>query len=313
MILATLIASLAMTPALAQAPTPPLEEAERTFGDALLRHDRAAFVAMFAPDAESSFPAARHGAESIAELWLPFLIDPGTTMLLTSTGTMTAKSGDIGSSTGTMTVRGRTGSGIQAVPLGTYAITWRLIGGQWKIAMLGGTVSSPSTPQSPTIARRDRGGVGPFRFGMTRSEVTQVSECQPYTNVSVTGGLECAHYTFEGREMNISFLFAGDRLRRIQLWFYEGTSEHEAHEAVARAVDFLQRTAGGVAIGALPGVKVTPDVVMTMLKSAPSSGQLVHFEICTPAGPQPEVWFSRVGRHQHGYMVMLFADAREGV
>jgi hypothetical protein len=113
--------------------------------------------------------------------------------------------------------------------------------------------------------------------------------------------------------MNISFLFNGDRLRRIQLWFYECSSQREAHEALARVVEYLQRTAGGVAIGALPGTKVTPDLIMEMLTGAAvQPGRVVHFEICTPAGPKPEVWFSRVGRHEQGYMVILFADAREG-
>jgi hypothetical protein len=177
------------------------------------------------------------------------------------------------------------------------------------------TVSAlaPALAQSASPSLEDHGGVGPFRFGMTRTEVSQVRDCQPYTNVSVTGGLECPHYVFEGHEMNISFLFAANRLRRIQLWVYEGESEREARAAVARVLDYLRQTAGGVAIGALPGTEVTPDGVMAMLNGAsPRAGQMVHFEICTPAGPQPEVWFSRVGRHEHGYMVLLFADPREG-
>jgi ketosteroid isomerase-like protein len=304
---ALLLIVSALAPAFAQSASPSLEDAERSLADSLLRHDRAAFVAMFAPDAEASFPVARHGPEAIANTWLPFLIDPGTTMLLRSAGVMTAKSGNIGNSTGTLAVRGRTDDGIQTVPFGTYSITWRILDGQWKIAMLGGSATSNTSKTA------DRGGVGSFRFGMTRTEVSQVRDCQPYTNVSVTGGLECPHYVFEGHEMNISFLFAADRLRRIQLWVYEGESEREARAAVARVLDYLRQTAGGVAIGALPGMEVTPDGVLAMLNSAsPRAGQMVHFEICTPAGPQPEVWFSRVGRHQHGYMVLLFADSREG-
>ena len=64
---------------------PSLQEAERASADALVRHDQAAFVAMFAPDAESSLPVEKHGSEAIANSWLPFLIDPGSTMLLEST------------------------------------------------------------------------------------------------------------------------------------------------------------------------------------------------------------------------------------
>ena len=109
--------------------------------------------------------------------------------------------------------------------------------------------------------------------------------------------------------MNISFLFTAERLRRVQLWFYEGASEADAREAVGRVLDYLQRTAGSVTLRALPGA-VTAGRVMEVLQRAPvQSGSLAHVEILTPSGPRPETWFSRVGRHSGGYMVMLFADA----
>ena len=60
---------------------------------------------------------------------------------------------------------------------------------------------------------------------MTRDEVRRVPDCEPYTQVAVTGGLECPHYRFDDREMNISFIFAGEHLRRIQLWYYAGGVE----------------------------------------------------------------------------------------
>ena len=167
-------------------------------------------MALLAPDAESSLPASKHGPEAIATAWLPFLIDPGTTMVLTNTDVIVARSGDVGSSTGGFAIRGRTNSGVQTVPAGTYSIVWRLIDGHWKISMLGGAGHGNGKTA-------ERGGVGTYRFGMTRSEVSAVSDCQPYTNVSQTGGLECPHYLFEGQEMNISFLFAADHLRLVRV------------------------------------------------------------------------------------------------
>jgi hypothetical protein len=153
------------------------------------------------------------------------------------------------------------------------------------------------------------GGVGGFRFGMTRAEVSTVGDCQPYTNVARTGGLECPNYTFEGRTMNISFIFGSDKLRRIQLWFYEGESESDAREAVGRAIEYLQRTAGSVHSAAMPGKEVTPDAVMSLLNGSPlKPGYVTQFELSTAAGSHREVWFSRVARHQFGYAVMLFAD-----
>jgi ketosteroid isomerase-like protein len=285
----------------APASSPSLQDAERAFTEALLRHDRSAFVAAFAPDAESSLPSVKRGPEAIASSWLPFLIDPGTTMVLTSSRVTTAPSGDVGDSTGTFAIRGRTSNGIQTIPAGTYSIGWRLLDGHWKITTLGGSGKAPGKPAA-------RGGVGHFLFGMTRTEVSQVPDCQPYTPVSATGGLECPHYSFEGHEMNVSFLFNADRLRRVQLWFYEGASEVDAKQAVGRVLDYLQRTAGSVTLKASPGT-VTADRVMELLQRAPvQPGSLAHVEILTPSGTRPETWFSRVGRHQGGYMVMLFAD-----
>jgi ketosteroid isomerase-like protein len=302
---ALLIAASPFSTAYGQARTPSLQEADRAFADALQRHDRAAFVALFALDAECSLPSLKRGPEAIANAWLPFLIDPGTTMVLTHTGATLDTSGETGSTTGTLAIRGRTNNGVQTIPAGNYSIAWRLVDGHWRISALDG-----SSNKSGRTA--DRGGVGRFRFGMTRGEVSQVPDCQPYTSVAVTGGLECPHYLFDGREMNISFIFGADGLRRIQLWVYEGTSDAEAREAVGRVLDYLQRTTGGVTVAAWPGTEVTADRVLGALGAPPQPGRIAHVEISTSRGSQPEVWFSRVGRHQYGYGVMLFADAPDG-
>jgi hypothetical protein len=60
--------------------------------------------------------------------------------------------------------------------------------------------------------------LGGYRFGMKKAEVAAVSDCQPYVPVRVTDGLECLNFDFQGRKMNISFLFGSAGLRRIQLW-----------------------------------------------------------------------------------------------
>jgi hypothetical protein len=152
--------------------------------------------------------------------------------------------------------------------------------------------------------------VGRYQFGMSRAEVSSVTDCQPYTSVAVTGGLECPHYSFDGREMSVSFQFKADRLSRIQLWYYEGDSDQQAREAVTRVLDFLQRTAGSITVRSRPDVPPTTDGVMDVMHSVrPAPGQIVQIEICTPSRPPSEIWFSRIGRHAYGYLVMLFADA----
>lgn len=284
----------------AQSPPPSLQDAERAFAAALVSHDRAAFVAMLAADAESTLPSAVRGPEAIANSWLPFLIDPGTTLIVTSTEATASAAGDTGTSTGTFAIRGRTATGVQTVPGGTYALSWRVTDGRWKITAISGSGKGE---------RKTSGGTGAYRFGMTRDEVSRVADCAPYTAVAVTGGLECPRYRFDGREMNISFLFGGDALRRIQLWYYEGESRAEAQEAVGRLLAFFKRTTGGATITARPELAVTEDAVIAAIDRGPAlgPGQIVHVEICGPSQGS-ERWFARVGRHQHGYMVMLFAE-----
>jgi hypothetical protein len=95
-----LVCSTAL-PLRGQTPPPSLQEADRAFADALMRHDREAFIALFVPDAESSLPVVKKGPEAIATSWLPFLIDPGTTMLLTNTAATVDPTAATGITTGT--------------------------------------------------------------------------------------------------------------------------------------------------------------------------------------------------------------------
>jgi hypothetical protein len=179
----------------------------------------------------------------------------------------------------------------------------------WLLILLPASLTVWAQSQPDEHPFVERGGVGGFRFGMSRAEVRMVGDCQPYTFVARTGGLECPNYLFEGRKMNISFIFGDEGLRRIQLWFYEGESESEAREAVGRVIEYLERVAGDVHMPALLGNTVTPDEIIGVLnRSSFQPGYFTQFELSTAPGSQPEVWFSRVARHQFGYAVMLFAD-----
>jgi ketosteroid isomerase-like protein len=275
-----------------------LKAAQTGLIDALSRQDRAAFEKYLAADAFFTIPFATHGADAIVQLWLPLLTPGRGSVTMTAGDPVTAGSGDLAYTTGTLALKTQVSNVAQN---GEYVAVWRLIDGNWKLAVLSGGNASAGR----------LGGVGGYRFGMMLDDVRMVSDCMPYTNVSQTGGLECANYTFEGRKMNISFLFNGGRLRRIQLWLYEGTSEANAKEALARAIDYLRRTAGGVSMAVAPG-EVTPDRVMEVLNQMPlQANGAAQFDLSTPAGPQPEVWFGRVVRRQPGYVfVFLFADQR---
>jgi hypothetical protein len=283
---------------------PPLEAAERALVQALSLPDRESFRQLLAPDAVFFLPAEAHGPDAITGKWLPFLLDPALTMVLTIETSTTARSGEVGQTSGTFAINGRTNIGVRTTPGGSFSIVWHLVEGRWKIHTLRGGGKGG-------VRLVQRGGVGGFLFGMSQSEVSRVADCHPYTNVSRTGGLECPNYRFDGRSMNISFLFASDQLKRIQLWFYNGESEKEAKEAIEAVIDHLEKVAGGARIGALPEVEVTADVVAGILKDAPArNGGVTQVEISTPASSGTETWFARVGRHQFGYAVMLFAEPR---
>jgi ketosteroid isomerase-like protein len=269
---------------------------------ALANHDPAAFQQLLAPDASFTLPAALHGIDAIVKAWAPFLVAGGNTMTLTAAKTVTAASGDLAYVFGSFAVTGKSSGAPVMDALGEYVAVWRHMDGRWRLAIFSGVSASAGT-------RTGRGGLAGYRFGMTLDEVRQVQDCRPYTNVSQTGGLECANFMFEGRRVNISFLFSANQLRRIQLWMYEGNSEALARDAVAAVIQFLQKTRGGVTIGALPGVAVTEDQVMGMLKSG--SGATTQFDLSTPAGPETEVWYGRVVHLQDGYFVFLLIDPRQ--
>jgi hypothetical protein len=47
---------------------------------------------------------------------------------------------------------------------------------------------------------------------------------------------------------------------------------------------------------------------MDMLGQPVPAGRITQIEIASRAGAGSEKWFARVGRHQFGFGVMLFAD-----
>lgn len=282
---------------------PPLQAAERALITALTVPDRNAFQQFLSSDTVFFLPVEAHGPEAILQKWSPFLLSRELTLALTIETSSTADSGEIGQTSGTFGIYGRTSKGMTTTPVGAFSIVWRLIDGQWKIGTLSGGSKA-------AVRLVQRGGVGPYLFGMSKADVSQVADCSPYTNVSRTAGIECANYTFDGRKMNISFLFGADQLKRIQLWFYNGESEQEAREAIGAVIDHLKRVAGGAHIGALPGLEVTTEAIADILKGPVPQGRIAQVEISSPTSSSPEVWFARVARHQLGYMVMLFADPR---
>ena len=59
---------------------------------------------------------------------------------------------------------------------------------------------------------------------------------------------------------------------------------------------------------ARPELRVSEAAIIDAIDRGPAlrPGEIVHVEVCGPTHSGSERWF--VGRHQHGYMVMLFVE-----
>jgi hypothetical protein len=281
--------------------TQSLAVAEHALIEALMRRDRAAFRKLLAPDSVFFFPTMSEGPEAIINTWLPFLVDGGPTMAVVSDG-VRVSGANTGSSNGSFTIQGQTDEGFETIPAGTLNISWRRVGGAWKVSALDG-VGAGGIRLAPL------GGVNNYSFGMSREQVSHVPDCKPYSKVARTGDLECRHYRFEGQPMNISFQFNAGGLSQVQLWFYDGDLERAAREATGHVIEYLVRTTGGAGIDGLTDDRVTPEAVMALLREPVPAGVARQVEI-SGHGLAPEIWFARVVRHQVGYHVLLFAKRR---
>lgn len=96
-------------------------------------------------------------------------------------------------------------------------------------------------------------GLGPWRLGMSREEVTSHQDLGPYQDVRVTGGVETANAKFAGHTVNTSFVFDDAGLAFIQVWNYEGEDWKKAQGAVLEVFDYFSERYGGVTV---PGVEV---------------------------------------------------------
>jgi hypothetical protein len=306
-LMAWLFASLVVTDAVAQsasraADVQSLARAESILIDALARRDRAAFQKVLTAESVFFFPRMSKGPDAIVASWLPFLLEDGPTLGVTSDGVSLTGPG-MGTSTGSFALSGQTEEGTPPIPAGTLAISWRRVGKAWKIAALDVTSNSA---ERLTAA----GGLGSYRFGMSRGQVNKIPDCKPYSNESRTGGIQCPAYMFEGQPVNVSFLFNPGGLYRIQLGLLESGSESQARESIGRVLDYLNQKTGGVSVVGQSEVDATVDAVLGMLRTPVPAGRVTQVELSGHAAPGSETWFARIGRHQFGYNVMLFADRR---
>jgi len=74
---------------------------------------------------------------------------------------------DLAYTTGTFAIADQTDRGAITGQTGSFVAIWRRVDGQWALQSLAGGSPRPAAVAPPTSA----GGLGPYRFGMTREQV----------------------------------------------------------------------------------------------------------------------------------------------
>ena len=320
-------------PAPAQTQVASVNDAQGALIEALAKHDREAFERALDTDPVFFLPVLCQGREAVLKSWIIFLLPSNTTMALSPIDAVVSVSQDFAYTTGTYRVSALNNGTATTVMAGSYMAVWRQADGKWSLKAFAGageraqpaqgsgaaaagaglaTAAPPVTPASLA----NGGGLGLYRFGLPLDEVRTIDACKPYMDVRSTGGLECPNYVFEGRKINISFIFTSNALRRIQLWLYEGDSEKDARKAADLGIEFLKRTAGDVHMyGLPPATDVNGESIIRALKNNPvPAGRGVIAELQTPSSASPEKWFARVTRTPmpagDWLGVFLFVEAR---
>jgi hypothetical protein len=151
--------------------------------------------------------------------------------------------------------------------------------------------------------------IGEYRLGMTREQVRAIKSCAPYKTVPGTKGLECENFVLGSRKMNISFVFTGDALSRIQLWFHEGPSEADARKATEAMLAYLSAR-GPIHSDEVKGATpLTADAVFSVLKARDSSGKGARVQVLTTATRTPPFVHGSITKVAAGYYVFVYFSA----
>ena len=155
----------------------------------------------------------------------------------------------------------------------------------------------------------DMGGLGDWRFGMTKEQIRATTTCSPWKDVPITGGLECPNFEFAGKKRNVSFVFDGSgALAKIQLWFCEAADRKAAGAAVDELLAFMTKTWGDLESGNVP--KVGRDALLDALDAAakaPHGPPQAKVQLKPVKEPNDVFVFASVFRDPtHGYYCFLY-------
>ena len=155
-------------------------------------------------------------------------------------------------------------------------------------------------------------GFGPWRFGMSKADVTAITKFGPYSDVRSTGGVETWNAVWNGQKTNTSFVFSGGALVKIQIWVYEGKDEEKALDAWVSVAASLQKDFGDVDLNGTPapsGEGSAKTIRSFMKKALAESARdsVVKVQMGPRTMPPGAVVFSSFFRHpQHGFYVFLY-------
>lgn len=150
-------------------------------------------------------------------------------------------------------------------------------------------------------------GFGGWTFGMTKAQVKQVKACKPYKPVKSTGGLECRNYRHISAVNNISFVFRGGKLAKIQVWLYEGKAPAKAARRLHQLMAHYKKRYGAVESPQLQQPhKLSLAKLLTLVKGMGSSGPAkLQFRPVKP--PKKFFTFASMFRHPvHGYYLFHY-------
>ena len=97
-------------------------------------------------------------------------------------------------------------------------------------------------------ADADAFAIGPWRLGMSKSEVMGFSRFQPYASVAAKHGLETPNGTLLGETRKVTLMFDDGGLSYIQASEYDGDNFEAAGNGVLRIFDYFDKDLGGATI-----------------------------------------------------------------
>jgi hypothetical protein len=159
----------------------------------------------------------------------------------------------------------------------------------------------PLPPPAPAEGAHGPGGLGDYRFGMTRDEVKAVTSCQPVQGFLSNPDFECPNFQLDGTTRNLSFHFddAG-RLVVLQVWYAEHEELAAAVQAFLDVHDHFRRHFG---------TTLPPDAARLATHMLSALPPLPDRIVVRPQGHVPDdavVWAEVTRLAGYGFYVMLY-------